>query len=515
MACLLLLGVLAFCFPKEGIALGNINLRFASIEDIWPSADDETEQNIPAIDPEEQLKIMAKALEMKQLSDLADSLHYYQHLLSSASSSIVFPRNDASLFDAFFAAMEQASQRRELVRVLHYGDSQIEQDRITSSLRGNWQQRFGGMGCGMVPAMQVVQTPYLKQEYSGQLQRYLVYGLPADRIEHRQYGPMAQFMRVTDSAQVLLTPRHYHQPPFQNRCNYLRVLVANASPDFQAVLNVDGQSLMRALLCPDSSLQMLEWKLDQALTQVDLTFWGSADIQAILLDGQYGVAVDNLPMRGCSGTIFTSIEKQRLQQAYAMLNPRLVILEFGGNSMPGISSQANIDNYVRYMASQIRYLKKILPQSAFLFIGPADMACSVEGEIQSYPYLEAMISALKEMCLANDVAFWDMYQVMGGRNSIIEWTKTQPPLAAPDYVHFTTRGARRIADLLNSSFNLCYDYYRFRQQHLDDSTMYQIQQLDSTQNYHQTWESMLQEARADSLLWQQLEGSLDSIQNMK
>ena len=108
---------------------------------------------------------------MKQLSELADSLDYYQQIFASASASIQFPRNDASLFDAFFSAMEQAQSEGKVVRVLHYGDSQIEQDRITSSLRGNWQSRFGGSGCGFVPAIQMVQTPYMNQEYNCDMQR--------------------------------------------------------------------------------------------------------------------------------------------------------------------------------------------------------------------------------------------------------------------------------------------------------------------------------------------------------
>ena len=510
-SCLLLLALLALVFPQDAISLGKTKLRFPDLQTfLSPSTADDAQVAAPS--PEEQLAKMAKALEMKQLSALADSLDFYQQLFASASASIQFPRNDASLFDAFFSAMEQAQSEGKVVRVLHYGDSQIEQDRITSSLRGNWQSRFGGSGCGLVPAIQMVQTPYLKQEYNGDLQRYLVFGLPSDRVEHKQYGPMAQFARVEDSARVILMPRHYRQPPFRNEATQIRVLVGNYQPGFRAVLHANGRYLTQTL--PDSSaaLQVLTWQLDEPLSVVDLSFWGSADIQAIALDARAGVAVDNIPMRGCSGTIFTSIHRASLREAYDLLQPRLIILEFGGNRMPSIRSQSDIDVYMRYLAAQIRYLKKLLPQAVMLFIGPADMARSVEGQVQTYPYLEEMIDALRTLCMENQVAFWDMYRVMGGRNTIIEWTKTQPPLAATDYIHFSRQGADRIAALLNRSFDLCYDYYCFRRRHINDSTLLQISRLDSTRNYQRDWEEMLEASRSDSLLWQALENGLDSLQ---
>ncbi|MBO5719020.1 MAG: hypothetical protein J6R71_05310, partial [Bacteroidales bacterium] len=329
---------------------------------------------------------------------------------------------------------------------------------------------------------------------------------------HKHYGPMAQFGRVEDSARVILTPRHYRQPPFRNQASQIRVLVSNYQPGFQAVLHVVDAYLSQTL--PDSSaaLQVLTWQLDEPVSVVDLSFWGHADIQAIALDGLSGVAVDNIPMRGCSGTIFTSIDATSLREAYQALQVRMLILEFGGNRMPSIRSQADIDVYMRYLGAQIRYLKKVLPQAVMLFIGPADMARSVEGQVQTYPYLEEMIDALRTLCMENQVAFWDMYRVMGARNTIIEWTKTQPPLAATDYIHFSRQGADRIAALLNRSFDLCYDYYCFRRRHINDSTLLQISRLDSTRNYQRDWEELLEASRSDSLLWQALENGLDSLQ---
>ncbi len=477
--CLLLLALLVLCFPPEGIALGKWQLRFPDLTSVLARYDTVRVTDEPLVlSPEEQLALMAHQLEMEKLSALADTLDFYEDLLSQAQASIQFPDNDPRMLDGFFQAMEQAQDRGQVVRVLHYGDSQIEQDRITASLRGNWQARFGGMGCGLVPAVQNIPTPYIGQEYSGSMQRFMAYGSADFRVEHRQYGPMALMVRVQDSARVLLTARHLRKPPFRTQLRQIRVLVANHTPGFQAVLQVNGQVYAQSLPDSTEALQVLAWRLDRPVSTVDLSFWGSADIQGIALDDVSGVAVDNIPMRGCSGTIFSSIDKASLRQAFDWLQPRLIILEYGGNRMPVIHTQEDIDLYMKRLAAQIRYLRSLAPQAAFLFVGPADMACRINGSLQTYPLLEPLIEALHTMCMENGVAFWDMYRVMGGRGSMAEWASAQPALAATDYVHFTTRGADRIASLLNRSFDLCYDYYCFRREHLNDSVMLRLREWE-------------------------------------
>ena len=67
------------------------------------------------------------------------------------------------------------------------------------------------------------------------------------------------------------------------------------------------------------------------------------------------------------------------------------------------------------------------------------------------------------MSLRNDVAYWDMFHVMGGEGSMAQWVKHKPALAGPDYVHFTYSGAQAIGTDLAKSFLTYYDFYKLRQ----------------------------------------------------
>ena len=78
-----------------------------------------------------------------------------------------------------------------------------------------------------------------------------------------------------------------------------------------------------------------------------------------------------------------------------------------------------------------------------------------------------MNEALKATVLKNDAAYWDMYNVMGGKNSMVAWVKHSPAWAGGDYVHFTEAGALKIASTLSDAFLLHYQFYVMRKRFPD------------------------------------------------
>ena len=68
-----------------------------------------------------------------------------------------------------------------------------------------------------------------------------------------------------------------------------------------------------------------------------------------------------------------------------------------------------------------------------------------------------MRDALQKAAKDNGCAFWDIYEVMGGKNSMDSWVNAEPALAGTDYVHFTPKGARKIAELLDYAFQQEYE----------------------------------------------------------
>jgi len=130
-----------------------------------------------------------------------------QPVIPAAPKVVVDSTTDSRMFlKSFYAALDNADE--DLVRVLHYGDSQIEEDRMTQQIREALQARFGGRGVGMMPLAQTIPTLTVKQELrmSGRRvqptqgpKRYLIYSFKRDQRPDGLYGPMGQMAEMNDS----------------------------------------------------------------------------------------------------------------------------------------------------------------------------------------------------------------------------------------------------------------------------------------------------------------------------
>ena len=480
---MLLLGVIWYFFPAEGIAMGPLNLRFPSL----------AENQVPEtkeIDVDEVLDKVSQSFEMTCTKTTYDSLQFFRDYLKKNPNRIYLPNDDYTYFDTLFEQFSQAKSEGITYRVMHYGDSQIEMDRISSVLRQKLQELFGGSGPNMVPAIQPVPTISVSQQ-SNSLNRYMVYG-DADRASHNRYGVMAQFAQVIGEGSISFT-QSYHSQSFDKakQISTVSVLLGKNSQNFKATLHCDNIRTEPKVLPANDNVSIITWILPANVKRGTINFKGNADIYAVLLDGEPGVALDNVALRGCSGIIFSHINEATMKQSFSLLNTRLIIMQFGGNRMPGISSPKNITPYMRELEKQINYMKRVAPQSTLLFIGPADIGRSYGGKMGTWKGLPELNDSLRAMVLRNDVAYWDMFHVMGGEGSMAQWVKHKPPLAGPDYIHFTLSGAQTIGSDLAKSFTTYYDFYKFRQ-HLPSQEVIDFVNRDDTQDalHEPYWKQM-------------------------
>ena len=470
---ILILGVAWYFFPAEGLAVGKHSLRFPSYEeDLAPEKEE--------VDVDAVLNRVNKSFEMTCSDNLLDSLRFFRSYLKDNPNRIYLPDDDYTYFDPLFYQLEHANEEGKTYRIMHYGDSQIEMDRITSVLRQKLQELFGGSGPNMIPAIQPVSTISVTQNASN-LTRYMVYG-DAARASHNRYGVMSQFGQVRGTGSISFT-RTSHSQSFEKakEISSVSVLLGKNSKSFTAILKCDTLAPDAKMLPACDSVSLITWILPTNVKHGTITFKGNAEIYAVLLDGEAGVAIDNVALRGCSGTIFTRINENTLRQSFDLLNTRLIIMQFGGNRMPGISSTKNIPPYIAELEKQIQYMKRVAPKATFLFIGPADMGKSYGGKMGTWKNLPELNDSLRALALRNDMAYWDMFNVMGGEGSMAQWVKHKPPMAGPDYVHFTYRGAQEIGSDLAKSFTTYYDFYKLRQ-HVPSEKVIEFINLDQKED---------------------------------
>lgn len=367
----------------------------------------------------------------------------------------------------FYESLYRQEYKNRRIRILHYGDSQIEGDRITSKVRHTLQSYFEGYGSGWHSMTPLVPSFSMIVEPSRHWQRYPGFGKKDTTIEHAIYGPMITLSRFsssdsTDLPSLTIKPRSYAFSTAK-RFDGLRFHHSPLVEDMTVYITRDDT--IRDSLNLNEGDSTFYIAVDSRDGEVHLEFDGiSPDWYGFHADANRGLTMDNIPLRGSSGTFFVKLPIGEPEQYFADESVGLIILQFGGNTVPYIESEEHAAQYGRWIKRNIAHLKKRFPQADFLFIGPSDMAVKDRTQMVTYPYLVAVRNALKNAAYEENIAFWDIYEAMGGRNSMSSWVENDPPLASSDYVHFSPKGAALIGQWLSEALITDYELWKMKKE---------------------------------------------------
>jgi lysophospholipase L1-like esterase len=417
---------------------------------------------------EDSILIAKKKEELyrKPSKSFQDTLTMLQ-IESMESPAKFYYSENSEVMDLFFEKLEQTKRDNTVFRILHYGDSQIEMDRISSYIREQLQKTYGGSGMGLLPAMEITPKYTVAIQSTGTWTRKLTFGSKDFRAKHNRYGPMAYFSRLdSEKGKVFITARD--NTSFKNKnIKKCKVLIGANTNQIEIKLSSGKEFNLTQIVEPSSREQLIVFDSDtfDFKGKVELEFKGvGAEILGIALDGNSGVSLDNVPMRGCSGLMFKYINSETLRKSYQDLGVKMLILQFGGNALPGMTLKSSADYYGKRFYDEIMYLKSINPDLLIFVIGPADMSVSENGVMQTHLQLENLRDAMKSATVRSGAVFWDMYEAMGGKGSMIQWVKSKPSLGSPDYIHFTQNGANKIAKIFYQSLMKEYEMYKLRKQ---------------------------------------------------
>lgn len=442
-----LLGGICLVVPDHGWQIGSFNLR-------WPTLAEALDLQLDTIARQDSLFFPYEIIEEE--TEIDEDAAPAPVTVTPTAPAIATPRvsaPDTPAIDtryylrAFYHALPSARNRQ--VRVVHYGDSQIEEDRITMVLRERLQSAYGGGGVGLIPLHQTIPTRSLHQSLEmngtfqttqGGPQRYLVYGPKSMRLTTGDYGVMGQVTVMNDSLRTGSEDLRLVTEPMDNGHTYnyfsqIRLLArgidAQARPRRGGTYTLFNKGIATL---PDST------------TRCEVRLQGRGSVYGLSLETPTGIIVDNIPMRGSSGTVFTQIQRSQLSDFFAATNTRLIIMQYGGNMIPQTENPSTISGYVKSLRRQVEYLRQCAPDAAILFIGPGDMSQRIDGEMTTNPLIPYMDRLLARMAHDEHIGYWSIYQAMGGHNSMLLWQKRG--LAGSDYVHFTRRGADKVGGML-------------------------------------------------------------------
>ncbi len=394
--------------------------------------------------------------------------------LQLQGSKVAFDRL-AHLFNRLSKTLYQGP-----LHIFHFGDSQIEGDRITRTLRTAWQARWGGYGLGYLSPKPLVAPISIVQTTSAGWLRHARFGRQDTTIKHKRFGVLASFASFDEEIEseegywIRLQPNRAAREKEQ-RVNSIKILFGKTDSNARLSCFVNSSFLGTYDIKPDSTsseltIPIAENNASAVFESIEFQFDGTVpEVDAIGLLPDSGLVFHNVAMRGSSGTLFRQLDRNQFSTQLQSHDVGMIILQFGGNAVPYIADTAAVKRYGQWFASQIRLFQVLVPNTAIIVVGPSDMAVKKGQNMVTYPMLIPVRNALREATLNENALYWDVFEVMGGEGSMAAWATSEPKLASSDHVHFTRRGAKKVASLLVQSLDAEWAAWQTRQRTLEST----------------------------------------------
>lgn len=442
--------LLEIILPSEIALFGENRLKFISVKELF----------IPKKIEYAGVDIIEKRLaSTKKKSTHKKSNNPAADIEIPDSLDIQFPPGNDTLLNPFFESISSLSSSKELIRVTHFGDSQIEGDRITSELRKNFQKKFGGCGTGILHLVDQLNVRHShKLSNKDNWVKIAAYGYEKRKAERENFGILASYFQTDENKAFseIDIQKTYVAKINESKSEVFNIFSMNDtdSNSFQVSQNnevlekINHNNLQ-------TSFELKKPVSDNLNIRINNT--GNKILQGISFDCKTGITFDNVPMRGSSGTEFTKINANLLASQFKQLNTKLIILQFGVNVVPYILKDYSY--YENLLFKQLTFLKRAAPHIPILLVSVSDMSRK-EGEVYvSYPNIELVRDAQRRAAFRAGCAFWDLYSNMGGKNSMPSWVNAEKPLANKDYTHFTNKGANYVGQLLYNTLINRYEKY--------------------------------------------------------
>lgn len=344
----------------------------------------------------------------------------------------------------FYQALDELAQRPRLVRIAVFGDSFIEADILTADLREMLQKRYGGYGVGFVTITSMTSgfRPTVRHSFSGWQSHSIMDSVFFDRSKQGISGHY--FIPRTGAYVELKGQKNYASR--LDTCEHASIFFYNKG-DVTLSARVNQGKPRTETFLPTGDLQQMDvegsigsvrWTVEKADSTL---FYGLA------MDGTQGIIVDNFSLRGSSGLSLRSVPVWMMREFNEQRPYDLIILQYGLNV--ATERGRNYDRYRDGMAATITHLKEAFPQAGILLVSVGDREYKTEeGDLRTMPGIKNLIRYQQNLAAESGVAFWNLFEAMGGEGSIAEMVHAKPSLANYDYTHINFRGGKHLAGLL-------------------------------------------------------------------
>lgn len=356
--------------------------------------------------------------------------------------------NNAAALDSFYKKLLLLKTTNTgNVSIVHIGDSHIQADFLSGTVRTGLQDFFGNAGRGLVFPYQLAKSN-APEDISSSSNTTWQFNRVAHPEINLPYG-ISGYGITTNTENVNITLSIKDESSSFNRLKFFNE--PDASKWTITVSNIDSLSTFSRK--PEDSSFYYEVGLEKKATSFSLSL-ASADTKNF-----YGVSLENsnpgiiYHTIGVNGARYDQYNIASLfWKQLPALNADLYIISLGTNEAQAASFSEIL--FIKELTIFIEKLKQSSPGAAILITTAPD---SYKSRRYYNTVLRSVNTAISNFCNRNKLPLWNLYQVTGGYKSAYGWSRRG--LMSRDKVHFTAQGYRLQGALLLAALSKGYNSY--------------------------------------------------------
>jgi lysophospholipase L1-like esterase len=341
---------------------------------------------------------------------------------------------------------ELKNGKKKKIRIAYFGDSIIEGDLITQTLRKLLQQFFGGSGVGFVPITSQVSKDRQSVfcEYSGGWtdENFVSGNSNKVFLSGHLFRSGGDWVQMIDKTLI------------DNTSDIEKYLICGKTPGPVSIIVNNNPVTVNA---PDMFNRILLGADQKGAIKLEVAD-KNLPVYGISFESSSGIYVDNFAFRGVSGTQLEKIDSDLLRKIAEKNSYDLIVFQYGANILnhPG---DHKVDWYGKAMLPVVRKIRNCFDKADLLIISAMDIAFRYDGEYKSSIAIDSLVKTQAVVAYETGSCFYNMFASMGGTNSMVEWVKMKPPLAYKDYVHPNIKGSEVLGQYLYGDLIKEYDKY--------------------------------------------------------
>lgn len=363
------------------------------------------------------------------------------------------------------------------VRIMHFGDSLIWGDIITQKIRENFQADFGDGGRGLIPLTEF-SLPRMVRNHRNTTPKnaFAAYEAKSGLGEDNRIGftgetflPYNQYQRSSHYTgenarpwsfiEVYLHGKNY--PDNGEHLLEINLEAKNTTTGFE--YNKAEQVTVKTGSC-----EKIGFSINREINAAQLSFknvkGGYTYIDAINFERQAGVIYNSFSRHGTRFADLAEIPDDVLKCQSEQYKPDLMVFEYGINESQYIKDDHthSAQDYKKHFLDTIEKYKRSVPQADILILGPPERELRGASGYYTMPQMLEVRQVQKESSEQADVAFLDVYLMMGGQG--MAHKLRDQGIMQPDLYHFNRDGGYIVGDKI---YTVLYNGYKQYTGHLE------------------------------------------------